>query len=79
MDKLSISGGSRLSGTVRVSGAKNAALPILAGTLVATEPVTIGNVPYLRDVTTMLSLLQMMGVTVTIDDKAGIEVDASSV
>ncbi len=79
MDKLAIEGGSRLSGTVRISGAKNAALPILAGTLLATENVTISNVPHLKDVTTMLSLLQMMGVQVTVDDKAGVEIDASQV
>ena len=79
MDKLSITGGARLSGTVAISGAKNAALPVLAGTLLATEPVTVGNVPHLKDVTTMLSLLQMMGVVVTVDDKAGIEIDAANV
>ena len=79
MDKLSITGGTRLSGTVTISGAKNAALPILAGTLLATEAVTISNVPHLKDVTTMLSLLQMMGVQVTVDDRAGVEIDASTV
>ena len=62
-----------------ISGAKNAALPILAGTLLATEPVTIRNVPHLMDVTTTISLLQMMGVQVTIDDQLNIEVDASNV
>jgi UDP-N-acetylglucosamine 1-carboxyvinyltransferase len=79
MDKLAITGGTRLSGTVTISGAKNSALPILAGTLLATEAVTISNVPHLKDVTTMLSLLQMMGVQVTVDDKAGVEIDASNV
>ena len=79
MDKLSITGGNQLAGTVRISGAKNAALPILAGTLLATEAVTVSNVPHLKDVTTMLSLLQMMGVQVTVDDKAGVEIDASNV
>ena len=79
MDKLSITGGTQLSGTVTISGAKNAALPILAGTLLATEAVTISNVPHLKDVTTMLSLLQMMGVQVTVDDRAGVEIDASKV
>ena len=79
MDKLSIRGGATLSGTVRISGAKNAALPILAGTLLASRPVTIGNVPHLKDVTTMLSLLQMMGAEVTVDERLGVEIDASSV
>ncbi len=79
MDKLSITGGTPLSGTVTISGAKNAALPILAGTLLAEEPVTVGNVPHLKDVTTMLSLLQMMGALVTIDDRLGVEIDARNV
>lgn len=79
MDKLAIQGGTRLSGTVTISGAKNAALPILAGTLLATEPVTISNVPHLKDVTTMLSLLQMMGAQVTVDDRVGVQVDASNI
>ncbi|MGB5334811.1 MAG: UDP-N-acetylglucosamine 1-carboxyvinyltransferase [Woeseiaceae bacterium] len=69
----------KLSGTVRISGAKNAALPILAGTLLASDPVVVSNVPHLKDVTTMLSLLQIMGVRITIDDKKGVEVDASNV
>ncbi|MDH3861352.1 MAG: UDP-N-acetylglucosamine 1-carboxyvinyltransferase, partial [Gammaproteobacteria bacterium] len=79
MDKLSIKGGATLSGSVRISGAKNAALPILAGTLLASEKVTVRNVPHLKDVTTMLSLLQMMGVQVTVDDQQGVEIDASNV
>lgn len=79
MDKLLIKGGNRLDGKVKISGAKNAALPILAGTLLATEPVAVSNVPHLKDVTTMLSLLQMMGVQATLDDKLGVEIDASNV
>ncbi|NNF41089.1 MAG: UDP-N-acetylglucosamine 1-carboxyvinyltransferase [Woeseiaceae bacterium] len=79
MDKLLIEGGNRLNGNVTISGAKNAALPILAGTLLASEPVTVSNVPHLKDVTTMLSLLQMMGVQLTIDDQLNVEADASNV
>ncbi len=79
MDKLLIEGGSSLSGQVTISGAKNAALPILAGTLLAGEPVTVSNVPHLKDVTTMLSLLQMMGVQVTVDDRLKVEIDARNV
>ncbi len=79
MDKLSITGGKPLAGTVTISGAKNAALPILAGTLLAEEPVTVANVPHLKDVTTMLSLLQMMGALVTVDDRLGVEVDARNI
>ena len=77
MDKLLINGGLRLQGEVSISGAKNAALPILAGTLLATEPVTIGNVPHLKDVTTTITLLQSIGATVTFDEKLNVEVDAS--
>lgn len=79
MDKLSITGGTRLSGNVNISGAKNAALPILAGTLLATEPVAVSNVPHLKDVTTMLSLLQIMGAEVTVDDQLGVQIDARNV
>lgn len=79
MDKLLIKGGTTLSGKVTISGAKNAALPILAATLLATEPVVVRNVPHLNDVTTMLSLLQTMGVQVTIDDQLAIEIDANNV
>ncbi|MEY2721548.1 MAG: hypothetical protein RL597_993 [Pseudomonadota bacterium] len=78
MDKLHIEGGTPLEGEVRISGAKNAALPILAGTLLASEPVAVGNVPHLQDVTTMIELLGRMGVTVTVDERMNVEVDASS-
>ncbi len=79
MDKLLIDGGATLSGKITISGAKNAALPILAATLLATKPVTVRNVPHLKDVTTTISLLQTMGVQITIDDKLNVEVDASNV
>jgi len=79
VDKLLIEGGTALAGEVRISGAKNAALPILAGTLLATEPVTVSNVPHLNDVTTTISLLQTMGVQVTVDENLRVEVDASDV
>ena len=79
MDKLRITGGTTLEGKVSISGAKNAALPILAGTLLATEPVTVSNVPHLKDVTTTISLLQMLGAQVTVDDQLNVEVDARHV
>ena len=79
MDKLLIKGGATLDGRVTISGAKNAALPILAGTLLASEPVMVRNVPHLKDVTTTLALLQMMGAQVTVDEQLNVEVDASSV
>ena len=78
MDRLQIDGGIPLAGEVRISGAKNSALPILAGTLLAAEPVSVGNVPHLQDVTTMIELLGRMGVTVTVDERMNVEVDASS-
>ena len=78
MDKLQINGGIALEGEIRISGAKNATLPILAGCLLADGPVTISNVPHLQDVTTMIELLGRMGVSVTIDEKMHIEVDAST-
>ncbi|UCE90667.1 MAG: UDP-N-acetylglucosamine 1-carboxyvinyltransferase, partial [Pseudomonadota bacterium] len=79
MDKLIISGGVPLSGDIRVSGAKNAALPILAATLLADEPVTVCNVPHLHDITTTMELLGRMGVQLVIDEKLNIEVDSSTI
>jgi UDP-N-acetylglucosamine 1-carboxyvinyltransferase len=78
LDKLQIRGGVPLEGEVRVSGSKNATLPILAGALLADEPVTVGNVPHLKDVTTTIELLGRMGVTVTIDERNRIEVESST-
>ena len=75
MDKLQIRGGVALDGEVRISSAKNATLPILAGALLADGPVTIGNVPHLQDVTTMIELLGRMGASVTVDERMRIEVD----
>jgi UDP-N-acetylglucosamine 1-carboxyvinyltransferase len=68
-----------LAGNIDVSGAKNAALPILAGTLLTSQPVTVRNVPQLRDVATSITLLQSMGVRVTFDEKLDVEVDAANV
>ena len=60
MDKLLISGGGPLAGEIRVSGSKNAALPILASTLLFDKPVFIENLPQVRDIDTMLSLLKSL-------------------
>ena len=79
MGKLAISGGRPLEGEVRISGAKNAALPILAATLLADEQVTLSNVPHLNDVTTSIELLGRMGVGVTVHDGMRLEVDARSI
>jgi UDP-N-acetylglucosamine 1-carboxyvinyltransferase len=77
MDKLIITGGKPLSGDVRISGAKNAALPILAATLLAEQPMVIGNIPHLRDITTTMELIGRMGVEITVDETMRVEVDAS--
>lgn len=79
MDKLIIEGGPRLDGEVWISGAKNSALPILAATLVASEPVTICNLPHLHDITTMLELLRRMGVELTVGDKMSVELDPTTI
>jgi UDP-N-acetylglucosamine 1-carboxyvinyltransferase len=79
MDKLQIAGGIPLEGEIRISGAKNATLPILAGTLLADGTVTIGNVPHLQDVTTTIELLGRMGVSVTIDERMRIDVDPTTI
>ena len=79
MDKLLIKGGRPLHGELRVSGAKNAALPILAATLLASRPVVVRNLPHLHDVTTMIELLGCLGVQVIVDERLGVEVDASTI
>ncbi len=79
MDKLIINGGQRLHGELRISGAKNAALPILAASLLSQTPVSIGNVPHLHDITTTMELLGRMGVQLLIDEKMNIEVDSSTI
>ena len=78
MDKLLITGGTRLKGVVRASGAKNAALPILAATLLTKELITIKNLPHLHDITTMLELLGSMGCGVVVDEKMSVQLDVST-
>jgi UDP-N-acetylglucosamine 1-carboxyvinyltransferase len=75
VDKLAITGGRRLEGEVRISGSKNATLPILAATVLTPERVIIGNVPHLRDVTTTIELLGRMGVQTTVHEDMRVEVD----
>ncbi len=79
MDKLLIKGGMPLTGEVRMSGAKNSALPILAATLLADAPVTIGNLPHLNDITTMIELLGRMGVELQIEDDMQVTVQANTI
>ena len=78
MDKLIITGGARLNGEIKISGAKNAALPILSATLLAETPMVIKNVPHLQDVTTTMELLGRMGVQLMVDEDMNIEVNAST-
>ena len=79
MDKLLITGGNSLCGEIRISGSKNAALPILAATLLADSPCLIKNVPHLRDITTMVELLGRMGSNLVVDERLSIEVDPQRV
>lgn len=79
MDKLIVSGGYPLRGEVRISGAKNAALPVLVASLLTDKPLCIGNVPHLQDITTTMELLGRMGVRLVVDEKMVIEADASDV
>ena len=79
MDKLIITGGVPLSGEIRISGAKNAALPILASTLLTDEKVIVGNIPHLHDITTTMELLGRMGVDLVVDERLRIEVDSSTI
>ncbi len=79
MDKLLITGGIPLNGEIRISGAKNAALPILAATLLADDPVRIGNVPHLRDVTTTIELLGRMGMGLVVDERLTVELDPRTI
>ena len=78
MDKLLIEGGARLTGEIAISGAKNAALPILCAALLTTEPVTFTNVPRLNDIATLLRLLEQMGVKVSREADV-VTLDASGV
>jgi UDP-N-acetylglucosamine 1-carboxyvinyltransferase len=77
MDKLIVTGGSALRGEIKISGAKNAALPVLVASLLTSETVSIGNVPHLQDITTTMELLGRMGVRLVVGDKMVIEADSS--
>ncbi|WP_320827394.1 UDP-N-acetylglucosamine 1-carboxyvinyltransferase [Reinekea sp.] len=79
MDKLLISGGAKLNGEVRISGAKNAALPILACTLLTEDTVSLSNLPHLNDITTLIGLLGCMGVNVTLNEDMSVDVCAGTI
>jgi len=79
VDRLIIYGGRRLEGEIRISGAKNSALPILASCLLTKEPMILGNLPHLHDVTTMIALLGEMGVEAIIDEKMNVEINGGEI
>lgn len=79
MDKLFITGGNEIDGEIRISGAKNSGLPILAATLLGDGMSHICNLPHLNDITTMLALLRSMGVGITVDEKTNVEIDPNSI
>jgi UDP-N-acetylglucosamine 1-carboxyvinyltransferase len=79
MDKLLVTGGNPLKGEIRISGAKNAALPVLVASLLTPEPLLISNVPHLQDITTTMELLGRIGVRLVMNDKMVIEANAGTV
>ena len=79
MDKLLIQGGKPLLGEVTISGAKNAALPILAATLLCSETVTLSNIPHLHDITTLMELLAGMGAEFLVDDHMNVEISCKNI
>jgi UDP-N-acetylglucosamine 1-carboxyvinyltransferase len=79
MDKLIITGGVPLNGDIRISGAKNAALPILTAALLTDQPLVLGNIPHLHDITTTMELLGQMGVRITVDERMKVEVDTRAI
>ena len=78
MDKLEIIGGKALQGEVWISGSKNAALPILAASLLCEDVATINNVPHLQDVTTTIELLGTLGVNLSVNENMGVEINSST-
>jgi UDP-N-acetylglucosamine 1-carboxyvinyltransferase len=77
MDKFLITGGVKLEGEVRISGAKNAALPLLAAMILADSPTTLTNVPHLKDVNTLVKLIAGLGITMTYEGDT-VRADAST-
>lgn len=78
MEKLKIVGGNKLSGTISCSGAKNAALPMLAATILCDKPITFKNLPYLQDITTMFELLGSMGADITLNESMDFIISTSN-
>ena len=78
MEKLKIIGGNRLSGSISCSGAKNAALPMLAATILTDKPVTFKNLPYLQDITTMFEILGSMGADITLNENMDFRISTAN-
>jgi len=78
MERLRIIGGNPLKGSLNCSGSKNAALPMLAASILSDHPITFQNLPYLQDITTMFELLGSMGAEITLDESMDFQVDASN-
>ena len=78
MEKLLIKGGNKLSGTITCSGAKNAALPMIASTILSDEKVTLKNLPYLQDITTMFELLGSMGADILLDEDMNFTIQSNN-
>tara|TARA_B100001063_G_scaffold139595_2_gene130438 strand:+ start:2119 stop:3378 length:1260 start_codon:yes stop_codon:yes gene_type:complete len=78
MERLLIKGGNSLSGKITCSGAKNAALPMIAATILCDEEVTLRNLPYLQDITTMFELLGSMGSEIVLDEKMDFTISSSN-
>ncbi|MDF1643585.1 MAG: UDP-N-acetylglucosamine 1-carboxyvinyltransferase [Pseudomonadales bacterium] len=79
MDKLLIDGGLSLNGEIRISGSKNSGLPILASSLLTSDAVTIGNLPHLHDITTMIELLNCMGIEILINENMSVQINAGTI
>jgi len=79
MEKLLIRGGNKLSGKINCSGAKNAALPMIAATILSDEDITLKNLPYLQDITTMFELLGSMGANITLDESMNFIISSTGI
>ena len=77
MEKLLIKGGNSLHGTINCSGAKNAALPMIAATILCNEKITLKNLPYLQDITTMFELLGSMGANILLDENMNFTISSN--
>ena len=78
MEKLLIKGGKNLFGEIDCSGAKNAALPVIAASILSSDDITLKNLPYLQDITTMFELIGSMGADISLDEKMNFKLNTSN-